>query len=227
MPANCCCGVDYDALFDDKMARNDLNAYRRKGVTGQTRRLVQALKSAGVDGATLLDIGGGIGAIQLELLAAGAASTTDVDASRAFVATARAEAERRGYAERTEYHYGDFVALADEVPAADIVTLDRVVCCYADMPALVGASVAHATRLYGLIYPVDRWWIRAGARAGNFALGLFRQSFRFHVHRSAAVDALVRARGFERQLGDRGLIWQVALYRRIMPLSPAAPAEPD
>ncbi|HET8571032.1 MAG TPA: class I SAM-dependent methyltransferase [Candidatus Limnocylindria bacterium] len=214
MPAKPCCGVDYDALFDDRMARRDLDDYRRKGVTGQTRRLVESIRSAGVEGATLLDIGGGIGAIQLELLAAGASHATDVDASRAFIATARDEAERRGFAERTTYHYGDFVALADAIPAADVVTLDRVVCCYADMPALVEASIAHARRLYGLVYPVDRWWIRAGAAVGNLGLRIFRQSFRFHVHRTADVDRLVRAAGFERQLADRGLLWQVALYRR-------------
>lgn len=214
MPAKPCCRVDYDALFDDRMARHDLDDYRRKGVTGQTRRLVEAIRSAGVEGATLLDIGGGIGAIQLELLAAGASHATDVDASRAFIATARAEAERRGFAERTTYHYGDFVTLAGAIPAADVVTLDRVVCCYADMPALVEASIAHARRLYGLVYPVDRWWIRAGAAVGNLGLRIFRQSFRFHVHRTADVDRLVRAAGFERQLADRGLLWQVALYRR-------------
>lgn len=224
MPTNCCCGVDYDALFDDKMASRDLADYRRKGVTGQTRRLVQAVKATGVEGATLLDIGGGIGAIQLELLAAGASRSTDVDASRAFIATARAEAERRGFGQRTAYHHGDFVALAAEVPPAEVVTLDRVVCCYADMPALVTASAEHARRLYGLIYPVDRWWIRAGATVGNLALRLFRQSFRFHVHRTGAVDALVRAMGFERRLAERGLLWQVALYRRIMPAPPAVSA---
>ncbi len=95
-----------------------------------------------------------------------------------------------------------------------MVTLARVICCYPDWIALVDASVSHARRLYGLIYPVDRWWIRAGASVGNVLLRLVRQSFRFHVHPTRAVDARVRAAGFARVLGRRGLVWQVVLYER-------------
>lgn len=213
MPADCC-RTDYDALFDDRMARRNLDDYLRKGPDRTTRQLIDAIRAHGVEGATLLDIGGGIGAIQLELLAAGLSAAVDVDASRAYLATAKSEAERRGVADRVTYHYGDFAELAGEIPAADIVTLDRVVCCYGDMARLVGASAAKARDLYGLVYPVDRWWIRAGAAAGNLALRLIRQSFRFHVHASASVDAAVRRHGFALATSERGLLWQMALYRR-------------
>jgi hypothetical protein len=212
--AGTCCQTDYDWLFNEGMARRELEAYRRKGVSGPTRRLIAALLAEGVEGATLLDIGGGIGVIQHELLAAGAARSLDVDASRAYLAAARDEAERRGFDERVAYRYGDFVALADEVEPADIVTLDRVICCYGDMPALVGRSADRARRLYGLVNPVDRWWTRLGARLVNAGMALFRQSFRFHIHASIAVDGLLRARGFERQRFHQGRIWQTALYRR-------------
>jgi magnesium-protoporphyrin O-methyltransferase len=212
-----CCNVDYDALFDERMARRELDAYRRKGAEGATRRLVEALLAEGVEGATLLDIGGGIGVIQHELLADGASSSLDVEASRAYLAAARREAERRGFGERAAHRYGDFVELAHEVEPADIVTLDRVICCYPDMAALVGKSVERARRLYALVYPVDRWWIRFVAGIGNGCLRLFRQSFRFHVHPTRAVDRLVRSNGFERRTYRRGLLWQMAVYRRVTP----------
>jgi SAM-dependent methyltransferase len=211
---DCCCRTDYDALFDDGMARRNLESYLRDGPDKTTRQLLDAIRAEGVRDATLIDIGGGIGAIQLELLAAGASSAIDVDASHAYLVTAQSEAERQDLAARVAYRYGDFVELASEIPAADVVTLDRVICCYADMPRLVEASVSHARRLYGLVYPVDRWWIRAGARAGNVLLRLFRQSFRFHVHRTSAVDAIVRAHGLRPRAARRGLIWQMALYVR-------------
>lgn len=214
MPANCC-RTDYDAIFGERMARNELATYRRRGTRGRTRDLVQALRAEGVEDATLLDIGGGIGVIQLELLAAGAASSVDIDASHAYLAAARLEAERRGLGERAAHRYGDFVALGEEVEPADVVTLDRVICCYPDMPALVDASVSHARRLYGLIYPLDRWWLRAGAVLGNLALRLARQSFRFYVHPTRAVDELVRSHGFERRATRRGLLWEMAVYRRV------------
>ncbi len=39
---------------------------------------------------------------------------------------------------------------------ADIVTLDRVGCCYLAVDELVTASAAHARRLYGLVLPRER-----------------------------------------------------------------------
>jgi len=209
-----CCRTDYDAIFDDRMARREASAYRRDGPRADTRRLVEAITAAGVEGATVLDIGGGVGVVGQELLAAGAASLTDVDASRAYLATAQAEITARGWADRATFRFGDFVALAPTLDPADVVTLDRVVCCYPDWEALIDASTAHARRMLGLVYPVDRWWMRAGAVIGNVALRLFRQSFRFHVHPVARIDARIGAAGFVRRMQHRGLVWQVVLYER-------------
>jgi SAM-dependent methyltransferase len=214
MPPPTCCKPDYDAQFDEKSAREDLLTYRKDGPDGSTKRLIEALRREGVEGATLLDIGGGVGVIQLELLAAGAASAMDVDASSAFLAAAEQEADARGFRDRVAYRYGDFVELADEVEAADIVTLDRVICCYPDVHALVGRSVARARRLYGLVYPVDRWWTRGLGRLGNAILRLFRSDFRLHVHPDAVVEALVRDAGFERRYRHAGWVWQTVVYAR-------------
>jgi magnesium-protoporphyrin O-methyltransferase len=203
-----------DALFNRREAESELRRYHRRGVRGATQQLVSALRAQGVQGATLLDIGGGIGAIQLELLAAGAASATDVDASRGYVAVASEEAQRRGFGDRVSYQFGNFVDLAPTIEAADIVTLDRVICCYPDMPALVSLSSARARRLYGLVYPRDTWWIRLGARVMNALLKLFRQRFRFFVHRSASVDAVARGAGLVETLRQPGLMWQMVLYTR-------------
>ena len=213
MPPSCC-KPDYDAQFDEKSAREHLLTYRRDGPDGSTKRLIDALRREGVEGATLLDIGGGVGAIQLELLAAGVASSVDVDASSAFLAAAEQEADARGFRDRVAYRYGDFVELADEVDTADIVTLDRVICCYPDAHALVGRSVARARRLYGLVYPVDRWWTRAIGLFGNATFRIFRSDFRLHVHADAVVEQLVRAAGFERRFRHAGWVWQTVVYAR-------------
>lgn len=213
MPPDCC-RTDYDAIFDDRMARREAAAYRRHGPRGDTRRLVEAIADLGVDGATLLDIGGGVGVIGQELLAAGAVSVTDIDASRAYLATAETEFTARGWRDRAEFRFGDFVAIAPTVGPADVVTLDRVVCCYPDWEALIDVSTAHARRMLGLVHPVDRWWMRAGTTIGNLGLRLFRQSFRFHVHPVAQVDARIGAAGFDQRMLHRGLVWQVVLYER-------------
>ena len=182
---------------------------------GSTRRLIDAISAAGVEGATVLDIGGGVGVIGFELLAAGANRLTGVDAARAYVAVARREAARRGVDGRVTFHHGDFVALADEVDAADVVTLDRVICCYADWAALVDHSAARARRLYGLVYPTDRWWTRAAIGIGNLTLRLIRRPFRGYVHPERAVDARIRAAGFERRVHHTGWLWQTVVYERI------------
>lgn len=209
-----CCRVDYDAQFNDDEARRDLLAYRAEGPDATTRRLVDELVAQGVAGATLLDIGGGIGAVQLELLAAGMSRSVDVDASEPYLHVARAEAAEMGWGDQTAYLHGDFTALADQVGAADVVTLDRVICCYPDARALIGLSSARARRLYGLVHPVDRWWTRTLATLANLGYRLFRNEYRMHVHRQALIDGLLRAGDFEVVSAHAGWFWRTAVYRR-------------
>jgi Methyltransferase domain len=211
---NCCCqGVDQ--IFGEKTARHDLRRYHKRGPSKPTRMLLDAVQREGVQNATVLDIGGGIGVIQQELLDAGAESATSVEASAAYVRVAREEAQRRGRADRISYREGDFVALADRVEPADVVTLDRVICCYPDMESLVGRSADRARRLYGLVYPQERWWVAAGIRATNLLMRLLRRGFRAHLHPTAAVDAAALSHGLTPRLTRRaGSVWQVAIYAR-------------
>jgi Methyltransferase domain len=211
--SSCCQGVD--EVFGERAARHDLRRYRRRGPSRSTRVLLDALRAEGIAGATLLDIGGGVGVIQHELLDAGAASATGVEASAAYLRAARDEAERRGHAERVSQHTGDFVAVADGIAPADVVTLDRVLCCYPDMESLVGRSADRAKRLYGLVYPRDRWWVGLGIRATNLIMRLSRRAYRAYLHPTSAVDAVAREHGLTPRVARRaGPVWQVAVYAR-------------
>ena len=210
---SCCQGVD--EVFGERAARNDLRRYRKRGPSKQTRLLLDAIRDEGIERATVLDIGGGVGAIQHELLEAGAGHATSVDASVAYMRAAREEAERRGTADRVSYHAGDFVALAEGIEPADVVTLDRVICCYPDVQALVGRSADRARRIYGLVYPRDTWWTRIGVRVANLGMRLARRTFRAHVHPTRVVDAAAREHGLTPRLQrGAGPVWQVALYTR-------------
>jgi magnesium-protoporphyrin O-methyltransferase len=208
----CACGCPN--TFDAKMAEGDLKRYLKKGADGTTRSLIDAIVGQGIEGATLLDIGGGIGAIQLELLAAGAERATAVDATEAYVQVARAEAVRRGYGERVRPLVGTFETLASEIETADIVTLDRVVCCDPDLPGLLGSVVTHARRMVGLVYPRETWWNRIAARLLAVWGWLTRDSTRWHLHRTAEIEAILRGAGFGPRTVDRSLIWHVVLYVR-------------
>jgi hypothetical protein len=139
---------------------------------------------------------------------------TAVDASEAYLAAAREELERRGVWEKVTHRFGDFVDVFPELEPADVVTLDRSVCCYPHMEELVGRSVSLARRMYGLVYPRDRWWVRGGLAAGNALLALTRNPFRAFVHSTEAVDRIVRDRGFVPVFRSTTMVWQVVLYAR-------------
>lgn len=209
-----CCGPAFAELFDEREARHDLEAYRRSGPSAAARQLIGALTEAGVEDAELIDIGAGVGAIFNGLLAAGASRALDVDYSRAFIEAAREESARRGHADRVEFRFGDFVQLAPEIPPADVVTLDRVICCYPNVRALIGVSASRARRLYGLVAPVDAWWTRAGTRVLNALMWLMRRQMRFYVHRRSLVDGLLAGAGFAPIMRQRAGFWEVVAYRR-------------
>jgi SAM-dependent methyltransferase len=205
-----------ERVFDRQTADRDLRDFRRNGAPWATRELIDELAS-GLDlaGATVLDVGAGIGAVHLGLLARGAASAVDVDGSGAYVAVAREEAERAGLAERVRHVLGDLTLVAPTLEPADLVALDRVVCCYGDMASLLTTASTLARRRLGLVYPRDRWWIRAGAAVGN--LVMFRRSagYRMRVHRVTAMAALLEAAGFARVAGRDGRLWRVETWDRV------------
>src|SRR5687767_10485082 len=210
-----CCTPELERGFDERVAARDLATYRRQGLPPDQRRLLAGLVTEGLGGQTVLDIGGGIGAIHHDLLRAGARSVMDVDGSTAYLDAAQAEARRLGDVARIDYRHGDFVQLADGIEPADVVLLLRVLCCYPDMPALVQASARRARRSYGVIYPRSTWWMRAAGTVYGVLrsrTGLF--SGPGYVHLESDIDIAVRSQGFSPIVRDSTWFWQVVLYRR-------------
>jgi SAM-dependent methyltransferase len=209
------CGCDRGfEIFDRKSAQADLARYREHGPDRTTRLLLDLIGPDAVSDASVLDIGGGIGAVDHELLGEGAARATLVDASAPSRVAAREEAGRRGHLDRLDIVDGDFVARASEIESADIVTLDRVICCYPDMVSLVRLSAARARRLYGLVLPRDRWLIRLALRLENAWLRFRGVQYRAFAHPNDRVDALVREAGLRLRGEDRTFFWRVVVYER-------------
>lgn len=203
---------DFGNFYNAHKAASELRRYRSKGPIPSTRTLIDALKTEGIEGATLLDIGGGIGAIQHELLAAGVAHATSIDASDAYIQSAQQESQRRGLTGRVSYHHGDFVELVDTIPPADIVTLDRVINVYPDWTRLVQLAAARARRLLGLVYPRDTLPVRIVVAVMN--LVVWRGPVHASVRRQKAVEGVVGGTGFVRHFSQATGPWQVAVYRR-------------
>jgi len=211
-----CCASFWTANqrhFSDATARRDLAHYRNGGLDATTRMLRDAILTAG-NGRTVLDVGAGIGALSFELLAAGAERATVVEAAAAYVAAARDEATRRGLAHRLELVHGDFVTVVPDLEPADVVTMDRVVCCYPAYRPLLEAAARRSLRLLAFSYPRDRWFVRAGVALQNVMRRIFRNPFRGFVHPARDMEEVLTAHGFRRTHRRETLKWSADLYAR-------------
>ncbi len=211
---SCCHCQGIESEFNQKYVSKDLKRYRKKGIGKTTRWLIQALQSAGIEELTLLDIGGGLGVIQHQLLQNGVRSASAVEISSAYLAVAKQEAGRLGLEDRIRFYQGDFIELGQNIPAADIVTLDRVICCYPDMPELIKCSIEKTGKLFALVYPRDILPIRIVSIISTIFGWLKRSSFRFYVHSSKAVHDQIGSNHFKQISYRNTLIWQVAVYER-------------
>ena len=176
--------------------------------------LLEAVKQKGVEGNSLLDVGGGIGVLQHELLRAGVGRADSVEASTAYIGACKQEAARQGHEDRITYHNGDFVDIAPNLERADIVTLERVICCYPDVETLVELSSRLVDRVYGLVYPRTNWASKIAARLFNLIMWLRRSSFRVFIHPDSVIDWVTRSNGLRPISRRKTLVWQVVIYER-------------
>jgi cyclopropane fatty-acyl-phospholipid synthase-like methyltransferase len=213
--ASCCSFTDSaKAQFTAKDAEDNLARYRRNGPDITTRLLRDALTRAQLISGTVLDIGAGVGALSFELLEGGAVRATAVDAAEACIVAGRNEAVRRGQADRVSFTHGDFVTIARQIPAASLVVMDRVVCCYPAYEPLLNEALGHAGEAFAWSYPRDRWFIRAALTLENALRQLRSNPFRAFVHPVAEMQRMVRQAGFELVERQQTAKWATEVYRR-------------
>jgi methyltransferase family protein len=209
-----CCDST-DRHFTAARAQKELRRYRRRGPTGTTRRILTLLREAKVQVGTLLDVGGGIGVLSHELLAAGASSAVQVEAATAYLESAREEALRRGQSDRVRLVHGDAVDLAATLDAADLVTLDRVICCYPDFEPLLEATAGRAIRYWAASFPRERWLFRMKMNWDNARRAKAGEEFRSFVHPIGRIYAALAKSGLVSVKVHRGVFWEVVLCRRV------------
>jgi len=211
----CCPGPCAAAsFFGPEIAQWDLRRYQRRGPEKITRLLLEELRRTPLNGLRLLDIGSGIGAIAVELVGVGLASVTLADASPAYLEVARHHIGPRYAPRPVQFILGDFTVTAAALPDADIVTLDRVVCCYPDVEALLRLAAARSRRMLAFTYPRNKWFVRAAFVVENFWYRLTRSSFRAFVHSPQRMASVLEAAGFVRAAHRETLPWALDLYRR-------------
>lgn len=211
-----CCSPppsEFSRFFNRSVARSWLRRYRRRGLPRTARELLAL--AGDVDGASVLEVGGGLGTIGLELLERGADRVTNIEISDGFEEAAAELLAERGQADRVERRVDDFVLVADEIPRHDVVVLHRVVCCYPDADAMVAASAARARRTLLLTYPRELRLARVAFAFANAWLRLRRCGFRAYLHPFAAMAAAAEREGLTLETREtEGLIWENAAFAR-------------
>ena len=198
MSASCCSfGTIAEGHFNERLARRDLAQYRNGGPGPTTRLLRDLLAETGRLDGVLLDVGSGVGGLTFELLERGIGRAIAVDASSAYLAAASEEAVRRSQSAAIQFVQGDLLNVASQLPAATVVTLDRVICCYPFYEPLLEESLRHAERYFAFSYPRDVWYVHCGIGVENGVRWLRRNPFRAFVHPTEQMTHIIRRAGFK------------------------------
>jgi 2-polyprenyl-3-methyl-5-hydroxy-6-metoxy-1,4-benzoquinol methylase len=206
-----CCARGCDVVFDEKSARKAAKRYRERGLRGTGATIVRLVRERGVGGAEVLEIGGGIGALGLELLRAGAARATTVELSPGYEEPARELARDSGLDDRVDRRLGDVAEQPHLADPADVVVLDAVVCCYPDYERLLSAAASRARRLLVFSYPPRHLLMRGLIAIANAWPALRGREFRGFAHPPDAMLAVVERHGLRRVADERTLLWRITV----------------
>jgi magnesium-protoporphyrin O-methyltransferase len=201
-------------MFGPRFAAHRARRYQRRGLDATEQRIVDFLDDVGIDGATILEIGGGAGQIQLELLRRGAASATNLELVDTYDTQAAQLAAQAGMSERMHRRIVDIAASPDDVAAADVVVLHRVVCCYPDYERLLAAAADRTKSVLVFSYPPRNPVSRALIAAQNAFFRLSGKSFRTFAHPPDRMLDVLHHHGLVTTYTRPGRMWHVAGMRR-------------
>jgi SAM-dependent methyltransferase len=211
---SCCRAGPCEQMFKRRSARRSLEQHRKQGLDELEQSMVAAASLPGLDGARVLEIGGGIGTLQAELLERGAEQGEVVELVSAWEPYARELARERGIEEQTSFRVADVLESPESVDEADIVLLNRVVCCSPDGIALAAEAARLARRTLVLSFPRDLLWIRAAMAVMNAGFRVLRRQFRVFVHPPAELVRAAEGAGLSLVESGHGALWEFAALRR-------------
>ena len=209
-----------DCCFDEWARANRKRAGSGGTAAAVTASLLAALDEAGVRDRTLLDVGCGTGDLALGALARGATQVTGIDLGPGAIQSARDLAAERGHTEHATFLLGD--GSVQPLPEADVVVLNRVLCCFPDADALLANTLRAAGEVFAFTAPVDRGPVGAYNRVlawlANtwFALRAAKfKGFRVAIHDLQRADDAIRAAGFAPSRQERRrIVWDLRVYER-------------
>lgn len=211
----CCNAKIYNDAFDAKTAQQELEDFRKKGPKKNSRPLIRLLKQMDIKNASLLDIGSGVGAVIFELFECGISNAVYTDYSSAYHAAFREEAKTRSLEKVTESFVGDFLETHQNIKKADLVTLDKVICCYENYEDLVKLSVQKALKWYAYSIPRDVWWVKWVHVLTEKMKVLKGNTFRTYVHPAGKIEQIIIENGFKKIHDLNKMEWQTCIFEKI------------
>lgn len=207
--ADCCDPDDFQSVFTDRFARRNARRYGRHGLSPAAKQVVQFVTDHGVRGASVLEIGGGVGEIQVELLRRGASRVTNLELSTQYESEAARLLERMGMSDRVDRRFLDIAAEPERAEPADVVVLHRVVCCYPDYVRLLTAAADHARRLLVFSHPPDNPLTRTVVWSENALRRVRGNGFRNYIHPPADMIAAAEGAGLRAAYRHHSRDWDV------------------
>jgi len=206
--------LDANIHFDHKTAVKQMKVYQRKGPTGTTKEIVKMLERIDLKGKRMLDIGGGIGVLQWYFLKNGGLSTVMVDASAGYLIEARSYAAKNGFIDKTQFIEGDFNDHAGVLEKANVVSLDKVVCCYPDYERILNNSIDKVEEYLAMSFPISNWISIAVNQMNRLFLNFRKSEFRSYIHPVSKMRELVTSRNMVLEASSRSFPWLIELYRK-------------
>lgn len=212
---SCCCphsksGGRIFSFF----ARSYRRRFSKNGFEPSQQQLIAGIEKAEFKDASLLEIGSGVGYLHQILLERGAKSAVGIDLSPDMLKEAQTWADEKNLSKQVEYIQGDFIELLDQVDAADVTILDKVVCCYPHAELLVNCSTSKTKKTYALTYPRKRWFIRLAVATSALFLKLIGSDFRPYVHDPLKIESWIVQAGFKKIEQQQTFIWLTQTYQK-------------
>ncbi len=200
----------------DSLACDFCDRYEESGLSNSSKILLEYLKGEGLAGKTILDLGCGTGSFSIEALKAGAAQCVGVDLSPEMIRNANQLATKSGLSEKAKFAVGDAAAL--QHPVSDAVVLDKVICCYPDVDALLKSASESSGKMLGFVVPRDEGIVKGPLRLGvglfNLVEKLRKRKAPMYLHSLKKINGLLETAGFvqRRKAGSR--FWLILVYTR-------------
>ncbi|TAK62269.1 MAG: class I SAM-dependent methyltransferase [Bacteroidetes bacterium] len=214
---SCCqsCSLQGTNDFFSSQSKRYLKTFHKKGLGKEQKYLLEGIATLDIQGCTALEVGCGVGGLHLTLMQHGVDYATGIDISEGMIAGARQLARELGLEKRVTYHVGDIVNLNEHIREADIVLLDKVVCCYEQVLRLIEVSSKKSVRVFAFTYPNPNFLVKISFK-GLIALGvLLKWKFRPYWHDWNALLHTLETYGFTQTYNNSTIMWNICVMKRV------------